>query len=58
MRKFKITWQFNGEPDNLIGNEIVYANDEYSARHAFLYAHPVTYSVLNCQELPVDQDEK
>ena len=50
MRKFKICWQL--KHSNKTSYETVYALDESSAKHVFLYVHdPSIYVVLDCQEI-------
>ena len=57
IRKFKILWRLRTRDS--AGFETVYALDELSAKNAFWYTHnPNLYKVVECQELPVDQDKK
>ena len=49
MRKFKVFWLHNSKPSDETGHDVIYASDESSAKHAFLYAHPDGYVVLGCQ---------
>lgn len=58
MHKFKVFWLYTGKLSDALGHDIVYASDESSAKHAFLYAHPNDYAVLNCQMIQDDQDKK